>query len=121
MEDNKELEKQIIVDDDSDMPAPETKEYSNEKYVKLSDRFLELFNDVVQELPYVTLLTNHNKETIHLIDLVRYVEANWENMPLSMFSNVIDYIANLKFKYNRALMEEFEDKELQKKLYEIKK
>ena len=37
--------KQIVMDDDSDMPKPETKVYK--KYLKVSDKFMRMFNQCV--------------------------------------------------------------------------
>jgi len=54
----------IVLDDDSDMPEPETKTY--EKQIKLTDRFMTLFENVVGILPYASILRNAKGDQIKL-------------------------------------------------------
>ena len=63
----------IVMDDDSDMPEPETKTYDN--LIRCTAKFMQLFNQVVGELPYATILKNSNGDQLKLIDLVKYVET----------------------------------------------
>lgn len=46
----------IVMDDDSDMPEPETKSY--EKLIKCTNKFMQLFHETVDTLPYATILKN---------------------------------------------------------------
>lgn len=122
MHENNINEAEIMVDDDSDMPMQETKEYNEEKHVELTEKFMTLFNQTVELLPYATVLKNHEGTTVHLIELVHFVERCYEanDMPLSEFEKVIGFLANISFKYSRGLMEIFEDKDGQKTLFEYK-
>ena len=47
---------EIITDDDSDMPQPETKVYK--KYLRVTDKFMRLFGKCVGGLPYDSVIRN---------------------------------------------------------------
>lgn len=106
----------IVMDDDSDMPEPETKVYENA--VKCTPKFMHLFNQVVGELPYATILKNTNGEQIKLIDLVKYVEQKHNRILVEEIDKIIAFIANLGFKYARPLMEVIESPEGQRTLWQ---
>lgn len=106
----------IVMDDDSDMPEPETKVYENT--VKCTPKFMHLFNQVVGELPYATILKNTNGEQIKLIDLVKYVEQKHNRILVEEIDKIIAFIANLGFKYARPLMEVIESPEGQRTLWQ---
>ena len=106
----------IVIDDDSDMPEPETKTY--EKLIKCTPKFMMLFHDVVDTLPYATILKNSNKGQIKLIDLVKYVEQKSDRMPVEEMDKIVSFIANLDFKHARPLMELIEDASKQSILWE---
>ncbi len=119
---NPELEntidpEEIVLDDDSDMPEPETKSY--QKTLKCSDKFMALFNETINKLPYATILKNANNDSIKLIDLVKYVEARKDSMPVDEMDKVVSFIANIEFKYARSLMELIENQQLQKTLWTL--
>ena len=106
----------IVMDDDSDMPEPETKVYEN--VVKCTPKFIHLFNQVVGDLPYATILKNSNGEQIKLIDLVKYVEQKHDRILVEEIDKIIAFIANLGFKYARPLMEVIESPEGQRTLWQ---
>lgn len=106
----------IIMDDDSDMPEPETKSYEN--IVRCTPKFMQLFNQVIGDLPYATILKNAKGEQIKLIDLVKYVEQKQDRMPLAEVDKIVAFIANLGFKYSRPLMEVIESSEGQRTLWQ---
>ena len=70
----------IVMDDDSDMPEPETKSY--EKLITCTNKFMQLFHETVDTLPYATILKNSNNDQIKLIDLVKYIEQKYDRMPI---------------------------------------
>jgi len=107
----------IVLDDDSDMPEPETKDYT--KYLKCTDKFMTLFMSVVSSLPYASILKNGNGDSIKLIDLVKYVESKKDNMAVTEMDKIISFIANIEFSKARPLMELIENSELQKELFQI--
>lgn len=107
----------IVLDDDSDMPEPETKDYT--KYLKCTDKFMTLFMSVVSTLPYASILKNGNGDSIKLIDLVKYVESKKDNMAVTEMDKIISFIANIEFSKARPLMELIENNELQKELFQI--
>ena len=98
----------IVMDDDSDMPEPETKSY--EKLIKCTNKFMQLFHETVDTLPYATILKNSNNDQIKLIDLVKYIEQKYDR--------IVSFIANLDFKHARPLMEIIEDQNKQSILWE---
>lgn len=106
----------IVMDDDSDMPEPETKSYEN--VVRCTPKFMQLFNLVIGDLPYATILKNAKGEQIKLIDLVKYVEQKQDRMPLAEVDKIVAFIANLGFKYSRPLMEVIESSEGQRTLWQ---
>ena len=106
----------IVMDDDSDMPEPETKVYEN--VVKCTPKFIHLFNQVVGDLPYATILKNSNGEQIKLIDLAKYVEQKHDRILVEEIDKIIAFIANLGFKYARPLMEVIESPEGQRTLWQ---
>lgn len=107
----------IVMDDDSDMPEPETKDY--EKYIKCTQKFLDLFNGVVGKMPYASILRNSNGDSIKLIDLVKYVEAKKDKILVNEMDKIISFIANIEFKLARPLMELIEDQTRQSELFQI--
>lgn len=107
----------IVLDDDSDMPEPETKDYT--KYLKCTEKFMTLFYNVVGSLPYASILKNGNGDSIKLIDLVKYVEAKKDNIAVTEMDKIISFIANIEFGKARPLMELIENNELQKELFQI--
>ena len=106
----------IVMDDDSDMPEPETKTYDN--LIRCTAKFMQLFNQVVGELPYATILKNSTGDQLKLIDLVKYVETKKDRMPITEMDKIVAFIANLGFKYSRPLMEVIEDSNGQRTLWE---
>ena len=106
----------IVMDDDSDMPEPETKTYDN--LIRCTAKFMQLFNQVVGELPYATILKNSTGDQLKLIDLVKYVETKKDRMPITEMDKIVAFIANLGFKYSRSLMEVIEDPNGQRTLWE---
>ena len=87
----------IVMDDDSDMPEPETKSY--EKLIKCTNKFMQLFHETVDTLPYATILKNSNNDQIKLIDLVKYIEQKYDRMPIEEMDKIVSFIANLDFKH----------------------
>ena len=106
---------EIIVDDDADMPQPETREY--EQLIRLTDKFMVLFNEATGAMKYATTLTNTAGNKIKLVDLVRFVEAKKDSMNISELNTIIGFLANIEFKYIRPLMELVESKEGQAELW----
>ena len=98
----------IVLDDDSDMPEPQTKSY--EKFMKCTDKFMELFHNVISTLPYAS---------IKLIDLVKYMETKKDCIPINEIDKVISFIANIEFSKARPLMELMESAETQSQLFQI--
>lgn len=107
----------IVMDDDSDMPEPETKSY--EKLIKCTNKFMQLFHETVDTLPYATILKNSNNDQIKLIDLVKYIEQKYDRMPIEEMDKIVSFIANLDFKHARPLMEIIEDQNKQSTLWEL--
>ena len=106
----------IVMDDDSDMPEPETKSYA--KLIKCTNKFMQLFHETVDTLPYATILKNSNNDQIKLIDLVKYIEQKYDRMPIEEMDKIVSFIANLDFKHARPLMEIIEDQNKQSILWE---
>lgn len=107
----------IVLDDDSDMPPPETKSY--DKHMKCTDKFMTLFYNVVGTLPYASILKNGQGDSIKLIDLVKYVEAKKDRIPINEIDKIISFIANVEFNKARPLMELMESAESQKELFQL--
>lgn len=107
----------IVLDDDSDMPPPETKDY--DKHMKCTDKFMTLFYNVVGTLPYASILKNGQGDSIKLIDLVKYVETKKDYIPINEIDKIISFIANVEFNKARPLMELMESAESQKELFQI--
>ena len=105
----------IVMDDDSDMPEPETKTY--DKQIKLTDKFMSLFEDVMGKLPYASILRNAKGDQIKLIDLVKYIEAKRNQISVEEMDKIVSFIANIEFKTARPLMELIENQETQKLLW----
>lgn len=106
----------VIIDDDSDMPEPETKTY--EKCVRLTDKFMALFEDVTGKLPYASILRNAKGDSIKLIDIVKYIEAKRQRISVDELDKIVSFIANIEFKIARPLMELIEDQNAQRILWE---
>ena len=68
---------EIIYEDDSEMPEPETKDYRQR--LKVTPKFMELFYMCTGNMKYATSLTNNQGSTIKLLDLVEYVESTQNN------------------------------------------
>lgn len=107
----------IVMDDDSDMPLPETKEY--EKFIACTDKFMNLFSQVTGHMPYASILRNSTGDSIKLIDLVKYVESKQNRIAVSEMDKIISFIANIEFKHARPLMELIEDQTKQAELFKI--
>lgn len=108
----------IIMDDDFDMPQPETKTY--EQILKVTPKFISLFAEAVGPLPYATTLKNNQGNAIKLIDLVKFVEAKQETgFTATELNTVLTFIATAEFKYVRPLMEVVENKQAQAELWTI--
>lgn len=107
----------IVLDDDSDMPEPQTKSY--EKFMKCTDKFMELFHNVISTLPYASILKNGQGDSIKLIDLVKYMETKKDCIPINEIDKVISFIANIEFSKARPLMELMESAETQSQLFQI--
>lgn len=105
------------MDDDSDMPEPETKTY--EKQIQLTDKFMNLFEDVMGKLPYASILKNAKGDQIKLIDLVKYIEAKKDKISIDEMDKIVSFIANIEFKIARPLMELIENRETQKLLWHV--
>lgn len=108
--------KAIVMDDDADMPVPETKDY--EQRVKLTDKFIQLYGESVGTMKYATVLKNTQGNQIKLIDLTKFIEAKRDNMTLPELNTVVSFIANAEFRYVRPLMEYIESKEQQAELWQ---
>ena len=106
---------EIIVDDDADMPQPETKDY--EQQIKLTDKFMTLFAESTGTMKYATTLSNSAGNKIKLVDLVRFVESKKDSMSIAELNTIIGFLANIEFKYIRPLMELVETKEGQAELW----
>lgn len=107
----------MMLDDDSDMPEPETKSY--EQYIKCTDKFMTLFMDTMGKLPYASVLKNNNGEQIKLIALVKFVESHANRISIADMNHIVSFISGLEFRYARTLMEEIENPEGQKTLWTI--
>lgn len=103
--------------DDSDMPEPQTKDYS--RRLRCKPLFMTLFTEMVNDLPYATILKNQKGEQIKLVDIVKYVETKHESMDVSEMDKIISFIATIDFKHARPIMEKIENSEQQKDLFEI--
>ena len=109
----------IIIDDDSDMPEPATKDYSsNEQKFKCTDKFMKLFGECIGNMPYATQLSNAQGGQIRLIDLVSFVEKNYQAITADELNTIIGFLAYTEFKYVRPLMEIVEKKDRQSELWE---
>lgn len=108
---------QIIMDDDSDMPKPEAKVYK--KYLKVTDKFMRLFNQAISSLPYESVVKNKEGGTYRLIDFVRFIESHKDKMPVNDMNVAISYISNIEFSKVRPLMEIIEAKERQPELWSV--
>lgn len=106
-----------LVDDDSDMPEPETKSY--EQFVKCTPKFMTLFMDTMGKLPYASVLKNANGEQIKLIALVKFVETHADKISINDMNHIVSFIAGLEFRYSRQLMEEIESQDGQRTLWEL--
>ena len=107
---NKNIDpEEIIVDDDADMPQPETREYEQ--------LIMVLFNEATGAMKYATTLSNTAGNKIKLVDLVRFVEAKKDSMNINELNTIIGFLANIEFKYIRPLMELVESKEGQAELW----
>ena len=107
----------IVMDDDSDMPKPETKVYK--KYLRVSDKFMRLFEKCVGGLPYDSIIRNKEGGTYRLIDFVRFIEAHKDKMAVDDMNVAISYIAQMDFSKVRSLMEIIEDKNRQPELWGV--
>jgi hypothetical protein len=108
---------EIITDDDSDMPQPETKVYK--KYLRVTDKFMRLFGKCVGSLPYDSVIRNKEGGTYRLIDFVRFIENHKDKMAVDDMNVAISYIAQMDFSKARPLMEIIEDKSRQPELWGV--
>ena len=109
--------KQIVMDDDSDMPAPETKVYK--KYIKVNDTFMNLFYKCVNSLPYKTVLRNSKGSTMELNKFVPFVENNRNKIEVNDMNIILSYIDSLDYAHARPMMDVINDKEKQGSLWTI--
>ena len=93
---------EIIYEDDSEMPKPETKDYRQR--LKVTPKFMELFYICTGNMKYATSLTNNQGSTIKLIDLVEYVESTKDSMPVEEMNISISFLSSAEFKYVRPIM-----------------
>ncbi len=93
---------EIIYEDDSEMPKPETKDYRQR--LKVTPKFMELFYICTGNMKYATSLTNNQGSTIKLIDLVEYVESTKDSMPVDEMNIIISFLSSAEFKYVRPIM-----------------
>lgn len=93
---------EIIYEDDSEMPEPETKDYRQR--LKVTPKFMELFYMCTGNMKYATSLTNNQGSTIKLLDLVEYVESTQNNMPVEEMNIVLSFLGSAEFKYVRPIM-----------------
>ena len=93
---------EIIYEDDSEMPKPETKDYRQR--LKVTPKFMELFYICTGNMKYATSLTNNQGSTIKLIDLVEYVESTKDSMPVEEMNIIISFLSSAEFKYDRPIM-----------------
>lgn len=107
----------VVIEDDSDMPQPETKVYK--KYLKCTQKFISLFNDAISTLPYNTVLRNEAGKTIRAVDLLKFVEAKSQKIEIETMNEVISYIASLDIKRARPIMEIIEAKDQQSQLWTL--
>ena len=107
----------IVMDDDSDMPAPETKVYK--KYIKVNDTFMNLFYKCVNSLPYKTVLRNSNGSTMELNKFVPFVENNRNKIEVNDMNIILSYIDSLDYAHARPMMDVINDKEKQGSLWTI--
>ena len=90
---------EIIYEDDSEMPEPETKDYRQR--LKVTPKFMELFYMCTGNMKYATSLTNNQGSTIKLLDLV---ESTQNNMPVEEMNIVLSFLGSAEFKYVRPIM-----------------
>ena len=107
----------IVMDDDSDMPAPETKVYK--KYIKVNDTFMNLFYKCVNSLPYKTVLHNSKGSTMELNKFVPFVENNRNKIEVNDMNIILSYIDSLDYAHARPMMDVINDKEKQGSLWTI--
>lgn len=108
----------VVIEDDSDMPQPETKSYSTQKKcLKCTQKFMVLFEQAVSSLPYNTVLKNEAGKTIRAVDLLKFMEQKYQKIEIDAMNEVISYIATLDIKHARPLMEIIENKEQQSQLW----
>jgi hypothetical protein len=107
----------IVMDDDSDMPAPETKVYK--KYIKVNDTFMNLFYKFVNSLPYKTVLRNSKGSTMELNKFVPFVENNRNKIEVNDMNIILSYIDSLDYAHARPMMDVINDKEKQGSLWTI--
>ena len=108
---------EIIMDDDSDMPEPQTKVYR--KYLKCTKKFLTLLDECLSSLPYTTMLKNESNETMRAVDLLKFVENNHAKITIDDMNKIISYIAGLDIKHARPLMTVVEQKDKQSELWSL--
>ena len=107
----------IVMDDDSDMPAPETKVYK--KYIKVNDTFMNLFYKCVNSLPYKAVLRNSKGSTMELNKFVPFVENNRNKIEVNDMNIILSYIDSLDYAHARPMMDVINDKEKQGSLWTI--
>lgn len=90
-------------DDDSDMPQPETKQYK--VFLKLTPKFMQLFGQCVNNLPYRTVFTNTQGKQMPLPKLVQFIEQNHEKISRDDMNYILSFIDNFAFVHVRPLMD----------------
>ena len=90
-------------DDDSDMPKPETKQYK--VYLKLTPKFMQLFGQSVNSLPYRTVLTNTQGKQMALPKMVQFIEQHREKIGREDMNFILSFLDNLAFVHARPLMD----------------
>jgi len=80
-------------DDDSDMPAPQTKVYK--QLLKVTPLFMQRFHQCVDSLPYRTVLSNNSGQQQRLVEVVKFVEANNQKMEVGDMNIIISILRTL--------------------------
>lgn len=108
----------IVFDDDTDMPAPETQSY--EQVLKYTPKFVDLFMEAIGDMPYSSILENSEGNTIKISDLARFIKVKQPNgLSIKEMNTIINFISGAPFKYVHNLMGMIENKQLQTELWTI--
>lgn len=104
-------------DDDSDMPRQETKTYK--KYVKLTDKFMNLLTQSVGTLPYTASIANPQGKEIKVNALMKYIRINRGKISVDEMNEIISFISSMDYNHAWQIMEIIEDKAQQSALWSI--